>query len=55
MGAGSCLGPEGNRVSLGRGVREGQVPPESKEDKQSVLGEGGGSMKKEEEGRTSRA
>ncbi len=47
MGAGSCLGPEGNRVSLGRGVREGPVPPESKEDKQSVLGEGGGSMKKE--------
>jgi hypothetical protein len=26
MGAGSCLGPEGNGVSLREGVREGPAP-----------------------------
>jgi hypothetical protein len=26
MGAGQCLGPEGNGVSLGEGVREGPAP-----------------------------
>ncbi len=26
MGAGHCLGPGGNGVSLGRGVREGPAP-----------------------------
>jgi hypothetical protein len=36
------------------GVGEGGPgPPESKKDKQSALSEGGGSMEKEEEGRTS--
>ncbi len=33
----------------GRGVREGPAPPESTEDKQSVLNEGIGNMEKEEE------
>ncbi len=55
MGAGRCLGPEGNGVSLGKGGERGPGPPGSKEDKQSVLSKGGGNMEKEEEGRTSRA
>jgi hypothetical protein len=55
MGAGHCLEPEGNGVSLGEGVEEGPSPPGRKKDKQSVLGEGGGSMEKEEEGIASRA
>jgi hypothetical protein len=55
MGAGRCLGPEGNGVSLGEGDEGGASPPESKEEKQSVLSEEGGSMEKEEEGRMSRA
>ncbi len=54
MGAGHCLGPEGNGVSLAKGGKGGPSPPGSKEDKQSVLSEGGGNMEKEEEGRTSR-
>ncbi len=29
MGAGHCLGPEGNGVSLGEGVREGPAPQEA--------------------------
>ncbi len=44
-----CLGSEGNGVSLGKGVEGGPGPPGSKEDKQSVLSEGGGNMEKEEE------
>jgi hypothetical protein len=54
MGAGCCLGPEGNGVSLGKGDEGEPGPPGSKEDKQSVLSMGGGNMEKEE-GRTSRA
>jgi hypothetical protein len=54
MGAGRCLGPEGNGVSLGEGGEGGPGPPERKEDKQSALREGGGNIEKEEEGRTSR-
>jgi hypothetical protein len=53
-GAGRCLGPEGNRVSLGEGGEGGPGPPGSKEDKQSVLIEGRGNMEKEEEERASR-
>jgi hypothetical protein len=49
MGAGSCLGLEENVVSLGKGGEEGPRPPGSKEDKQTVLSEGGGNMEKEEE------
>jgi hypothetical protein len=50
MGAGHCLGPERNGVSLGEGVRE-PSPPESREDKQSTLSEEGGNMEKKKEGR----
>jgi hypothetical protein len=54
MGAGRCLGPEGNGAILGKGGEGGgPSPPGSKEDKQSVLSEGGGNIEKEEEGRTS--
>jgi hypothetical protein len=53
MGVGHCLGPEGNGVSLGEGGEVGPGPPESREDKQSALSEGGGNMEKEEKGRTS--
>jgi hypothetical protein len=49
MGAGRCLGPEENGVSLGKGGEGGPGPPGSKEDKQSVLSEGGGKMEEEEE------
>ncbi len=31
MGAGRCLVPEGNRVSLGEGVREGLAPKKRRE------------------------
>jgi hypothetical protein len=55
MGAGRCLGPEGNVISLGEGVREGPAPRGSREDKQSVLSEGSGNMEKEEGERASRA
>jgi hypothetical protein len=47
MGAGRCLGPVGNGVSLGEGGEGGPGPLENKEDKQSALSEGGGSMEKE--------
>ncbi len=50
IGAGHCLGPEGNGVSLGEGDERGLSPPESREDKQSMLSEEGGNMEKEEEG-----
>jgi hypothetical protein len=49
MGAGRCLGPEGNRVSLGEGGEGGPSPPGSKEDKHSVLSEGRGNMEKDQE------
>ncbi len=47
MGAGRCLGPEGNGVSLGEGGEVGPSPPGSKEDKQSVLNEGRDNMEKD--------
>ncbi len=37
MGAGRCLGPEGNGVSLGEGGEGGPGPPGGGKDKQSVL------------------
>jgi hypothetical protein len=37
----------------GRGLREGPAPLENKEDKQSMLSEGGGNMDKEEVERAS--
>jgi hypothetical protein len=49
MGAGRCLGPEGNGVSLGEGGKGGLSPPGSKKDKQSVLSEGRGNMEKDQE------
>jgi hypothetical protein len=55
MGAGRCLGPEGNGVSLGEGSEGRPGPPGSREDKQSTLSEEGGNMEKEEEGRVSQA
>jgi hypothetical protein len=55
MRAGCCLGPEGNGVSLGVGGKGGPSPPESQEDKQTVLSEGRDDMAKTEEGRESRA
>jgi hypothetical protein len=49
MGAGRCLGPEGNRVSSGKGD-EGRPGPRRKEgDKQSVLNVGRDNMDKDEE------
>jgi hypothetical protein len=44
MGAGRCLEPEGNGVSLGEGGEGGPGPPGSKRDKQSVLSEGRDNM-----------
>jgi hypothetical protein len=55
MGAGRCLEPEENGVSLGAGGYGGPCPPGSKEDKQSVLSEGRGNMEKEDEEWASRA
>ncbi len=55
MGAGHCLGPEGNGVSLGEGGEGGPSPAGIKEDKQSMLSEGRGNMEKEEEEWESRA
>jgi hypothetical protein len=52
MGAGRCLGPGGNGVSLVEGGEGGPGPPGSKNDKQSVLSEGRDNMEKEEEERT---
>jgi hypothetical protein len=40
---------------LGEGGEGGPDPPESREDKQSLLSEEGGNMKKEEKGRASQA
>jgi hypothetical protein len=54
-GAGCCLGPEGNGVSLGEGGEGGPGPPGSKKDKQSVLSESRDNMEKEEKERASRA
>ncbi len=48
MGAGRCLGPEGNGVSLGERGEGGPSPPECRGDKQSILSEEGSNMEKEE-------
>ncbi len=50
--AGCCLGPEGNGVGFGEGGEGGAGPPESREDKQSMLSKGRDNMDKDEEGRT---
>ncbi len=55
MGAGHCLEPEGNRLSLEERGEGGPGPPGGKEDKQLMLGEGKDNMEKEEEKRASRA
>ncbi len=49
IGAGRCLGPEGNGVSVGKGGEGGHGPPKGEGDKQSVLNEGRDNMKKDEE------
>jgi hypothetical protein len=54
MGAGRCLGPDGNRVSLGEGGKGGPGPPRGEKDKQSVLSEGRDNMGKEKEDRANR-
>ncbi len=54
MGAGCCLGPEGNVVSWGEGGEGGPGPPGGEKDKQSVLSEGRDNMGKDEEDRASR-
>ncbi len=51
--SGSCLGPEGNGVSLGEGGEGGPSPPRSKGDEQSVLNEGRDNMDKDKEERAS--
>jgi hypothetical protein len=55
MGAGCCLGPEGNGVSLGGGGEGGPGPPRSMKDKQSVLSKGRDNIDKDKEGRASQA
>jgi hypothetical protein len=55
MGAGHCLGPGENGVSLGERGERGPGPPENRKDKQSTLSEEGGNIEKEEVGRRSRA
>ncbi len=52
IGAGRCLGPEGNGVSLGERGEGGPGPPKCRGNKQSTLSEEGGNMEKEEEGRS---
>ncbi len=48
MGAGRCLGPEGNGVSLGKGGEGGPGPPRGEEDEQLVLSKGRDNIEKEE-------
>ncbi len=55
IGAGCCLGPEGNVVILGEGGEGGPGPPRSEGDKQSVLNEARDNMDKDEEERAIRA
>jgi hypothetical protein len=52
MGAGHCLGPEGNGVSLGRGLKEGPAPQNAVEisSQRSVRKEATWRWKKKEEG-----
>jgi hypothetical protein len=54
MGAGCCLEPEGNGVSLGEGGEGGPSPPRGEGDKQSVLSKGRDNMDQDEEERASR-
>jgi hypothetical protein len=49
IGAGRCLGPEGNGVSEGKGGEGGPRNPKGEGDKQSVLNEGRDKMEKDEE------
>ncbi len=53
MGAGRCLGPEGNGVSLGQGSDGGPGPPGGGKDKQSVLSKGRDYMGNDVEDRAS--
>jgi hypothetical protein len=53
IGAGHCLGPEGNRVSLGEGSEGGPGPTRGEGDKQSVLNEGRDNKEKDSEERAS--
>ncbi len=54
IGAGRCLGPEGNGVSLGEGGEGGPGSPGGGKDKQTVLSEGRDNMGKDEEDRSNR-
>jgi hypothetical protein len=47
METGRCLGPEGNGVTLGRGVKAGPAPQKAGKIKQSTLNEEGGNLEKE--------
>jgi hypothetical protein len=51
MGAGLCLEPEGNGVSLGEEGVGGPSPPRVKGDKQSVLNRGRDNMDEDKEER----
>jgi hypothetical protein len=55
MGAGCCLGPEGNRISLGEGGEGGSGPQRGEGNKQSVLNKVRDNMEKDEEEWASRA
>jgi hypothetical protein len=52
IGAGCCLGPEGNGVSSGEGGEGGPGPPGGGKDRQSMLSEGRDNMGKDEEDQT---
>ncbi len=49
IGAGHCLGPEGNGISLGERGEGGPGPPKGERDKQSVLNKGRDNMEKDDE------
>jgi hypothetical protein len=51
---GCCLGPEGNGVSSGKGVKGGPVPQGGGKDKQSLLSVGRDNTGKDKEDWTSR-
>jgi hypothetical protein len=53
IGAGRCLRPEGNGVSLGEEGEGGPDPPGGMKDKKSVLSEVRDNMGKDEEDRAS--
>jgi hypothetical protein len=54
MGAGLCLEPEGNGVSLGEEGVGGPSPPRGKGDKQSVLNRGRDNMEEDKEERATK-